>query len=137
MKLFLLLLPALLAGCVSSQRIVTGTARPALTSAAVRIYRAMPEGAEEIGIVNAEASGNNQAAMNTALAEIKRQAAALGANGFTVIGSGNRTESSGGFGSVVPVGGVGLGLFNDTHSHKTIVKARVFYYAPMIQSVGP
>ena len=121
----------LLTGCVSSQRIVTGPTRPAIAPAAVRIYRAMPADAQEIGIVTAEADGKSQSAMNRALQEISKQAAALGANGFTVIGSGTKSQTDGGFGTVVPVGGgAGLIMIDSTTSHKTVVKARAFYIGP-------
>lgn len=98
MKPFVILtLLTLLSGCATSSQIVTGTARPAIPFEAVKVYSTMPPAAEEIGLINVEASGKNQSAVDTAVKELRIRAGRLGANGIVIEGRGttsSQTESS-------------------------------------------
>jgi uncharacterized lipoprotein YajG len=87
MKLAFLLLPLLLAGCSTTSRIVTGTPRAPILASDVRIYTAMPHGAEQVAILNADGRGlalTKQARMDMILDRLKVQAANLGANGIVL-----------------------------------------------------
>ena len=71
-------------GCASGNALVTGTQRPATNPESVVIYTEAPEKYEVIGIVNAssDATGSAQTDLNYAVAELKKQAAKIGANGI-------------------------------------------------------
>lgn len=73
-----------IAGCAEGTAIVTGQKRPALTPDQVQLYVAPPETPYEvIAFVNAS-SGNGltaQQSIDYAVDELKKQAAAVGANG--------------------------------------------------------
>jgi uncharacterized protein YbjQ (UPF0145 family) len=75
----------ILAGCAApGSHIITGNARPAIVADNVKIYTAAPNKFEEIGIVTGSHAGAGQRATDEALAEIKRQAAQIGANGILI-----------------------------------------------------
>lgn len=82
--------------CASGTALVTGTQRPAISAEEVIIYTEAPEKYEVIGIITAasDAGMTEQGDMNYAAAELKRQAAKIGANG--VILDSVTTTSSGG-----------------------------------------
>lgn len=71
-------------GCASGNALVTGTQRPATNPESVVIYTEAPEKYEVIGIVNAssDATGSAQTDLNYTVAELKKQAAKIGANGI-------------------------------------------------------
>lgn len=71
-------------GCASGNALVTGTQRPATSPESVVLYTEAPEKYEVIGIVNAssDATGSAQTDLNYAVAELKKQAAKIGANGI-------------------------------------------------------
>ncbi|MBR4386410.1 MAG: hypothetical protein IKP51_07815 [Treponema sp.] len=73
-----------LVACASGNALVTGTQRPATNPESVVIYTEAPEKYEVIGIVNAssDATGSAQTDLNYAVAELKKQAAKIGANGI-------------------------------------------------------
>lgn len=70
--------------CASGNALVTGTQRPATNPESVVIYTEAPEKYEVIGIVTAssDATGSAQTDLNYAVAELKKQAAKIGANGI-------------------------------------------------------
>ncbi|MBP5695082.1 MAG: hypothetical protein J6X11_00370 [Treponema sp.] len=73
-----------LVACASGNALVTGTQRPATSPESVVLYTEAPEKYEVIGIVNAssDATGSAQTDLNYAVAELKKQAAKIGANGI-------------------------------------------------------
>lgn len=86
-----LALAALVAGCASSSRLMLGEARPAIDPSEVRIYRAPPPGAVDIAEIDASSAiGFGTRGQDDAVIErLKREAAALGANGLLLLGRGN------------------------------------------------
>lgn len=82
----------ILAGCASGSSIVTGTTRPAISAADVKIYLDPPAQYEIIGIVEAASEvllSATQTAQNSVISELKSQAAKIGANGIILIDAGN------------------------------------------------
>lgn len=112
-----LVLLALLAGCASSSRLMLGEARPAIDPSDVRIYRAPPPGAVNIAEIDASSAigFGTRGQDNAVIERLKREAAALGANGLLLLGRGNSRSPVGlsvgaaSYGSRVG-GGVGLGI---------------------------
>jgi len=111
---------ALLASCAGappSSHVLTGTQRPAIDVAKVKVYASAPANAEQVAVIEAssrDSSANtDQEQMDAVIALMKAEAAKLGANGIVV----QRTETkrgggvSTGVGIGVPVGrSVGLGF---------------------------
>ena len=74
-----------LVGCATGSHILTGTARPAISPDAVKIYAAIPDRAETIGIVqSANAGMYKQQGIDSCLNKMKSIAAGLGANGIVI-----------------------------------------------------
>jgi hypothetical protein len=85
MKNFSFAVLLFLVGCATGSHVVTGSARPAIDPAGVKIYAAMPANAEVIGLVNSSNSSlTKQVGMNSVLEKIKLEAAKIGANGVVV-----------------------------------------------------
>lgn len=123
-NLLVLILCAGLAGCATSSQIVTGTARPPIDFAKVNVYASMPAGAEDVGLINAESAGKNQASVTAALKEVRIRAGKLGANGVVIEGRGtatSRTESS------LGVIQNGLLIKPSWDSDKTVIQARAVF----------
>jgi uncharacterized protein YbjQ (UPF0145 family) len=83
-----------LTACASGSAIVTGNARPAIDPASVKIYLKEPQKSYEvIGLVQAssDAGWTEQGSQNYAVAELKKQAAKLGANGVLLTATGEKT----------------------------------------------
>ena len=115
-----------LCGCVTSQHLVTGKARPALAADQVELRSSVPTGAEEIGIVTAVAGGHSDTAMKTAVDALKKQAGGMGANVIVVVGTDlTKTESSSGVGYVF--GSPGFVYSPSSTSRETKVQAKAFY----------
>jgi len=117
----LFLLPlALLAACATSS-MVTGRVRPPIDPAQVRIYQAPPPGGfEEIAQIETQSGAltyGEQNKLNSVLANLRKEAAKLGANGVLLVGTengygGGNTSvgvSGGSFGSH-SYGGIGVGV---------------------------
>lgn len=113
----LLLLATTLAGCASTSRVMLGQAYAPTDPTQVRIYTTPPAGSVEIAqLESSSAVGfGTQGQTDAAIARLKREAAALGANGVILMGVGS-TPSAGGmsvgagsFGSNV-AGGIGIGI---------------------------
>jgi hypothetical protein len=82
-------------GCniTSGSRIVVGNARPAIAPENVKIYLRPPAKFEEIAIVNATSKNSfasDQSLTDSAVFQMKKDAAALGANGILLGGVGNQ-----------------------------------------------
>jgi uncharacterized protein YbjQ (UPF0145 family) len=88
----------LVSGCehASGSAIVTGTRHPPISPDAVKIYIDAPAEYETIGLVHAQfqtGATREAAKQEIAMKELKKQAAALGANGIllTAVGSNDAT----------------------------------------------
>ncbi len=107
----------LLAGCAGTSKVMLGQARAPIDPAQVRIYSTPPVGAVEIAqLESTSAVGfGTQGQTDAAVARLKKEAAALGANGVVLMGvgsSGSPVGMSVGAGSYGghTAGGVGIGI---------------------------
>ena len=105
---FVFLFSLILFSCATAEgtALVTGTQRPATNADEVIIYTAAPEKYELIGIVTASSDSGwtEQDDLNYAMAELKKQAAKIGANGVILETVG--TSNSGGvisYGVYIPI----------------------------------
>ena len=113
----LLLLATTLAGCASTSKVMLGQAYTPTDPAQVRIYTTPPPGSVEIAqLESSSAVGfGTQGQTDAAVARLKREAAALGANGVILMGVGSSgspvgmSVGAGSYGSHVG-GGVGIGI---------------------------
>ena len=113
----LLVLPLFLAGCAGASKVMLGPARAPVDPATVRIYTVPPPGSQEIAQLEASSAVGfgTQGQTDAAVARLKREAAALGANGVILMGVGSSgspvgmSVGAGSFGSHVG-GGVGIGI---------------------------
>ena len=96
------------------------------------IYTEAPSHYEVIGMVDAEASHarTDQVRLDKAVAELKEQAASVGANGILL--QGIATGSGGGSGAVVSTGS-GTAFFVGSSSHEKQVSGTAIYVAPTPQ----
>jgi uncharacterized protein YbjQ (UPF0145 family) len=107
-----------LAACASDSIVVTGTARPPISPADVKLYSRPPPAFEEVAILNASKSSafttGGQKTVDKVIAGLKEQAAKLGANGIILEGfSDSQTGSVGsgvGSSSVSSNSAVGVGV---------------------------
>ena len=81
--------------CASGSAIVTGSTRPAVAPETVRLFVDPPAEYEVIGIVSAssDAGWTEQGDVNYAIAELKKQAAKLGANGVLITATGDKASA--------------------------------------------
>lgn len=81
--------------CASGSSIVTGIPRPAIAPEHVKLYLEPPADFEVIGLVSAssDAGWTEQGSLDYAIAELKKQAGKLGANGVLVVSSGETTSA--------------------------------------------
>ena len=106
-----------LAGCAGSSKVMVGQARPPIDPAQVQVYTAVPPGSQEIAQLEASSAigFGTQGQTDAAVERLKREAAALGANGVVLIGVGsaagpaNMSVGAGSWGSS-SFGGVGIGI---------------------------
>ncbi len=113
--LFLLVLA--LTACASTSKVMLGQARAPVDPAQVRIYTTPPPGSVEIAqLESSSAVGfGTQGQTDAAVARLKREAAALGANGVILMGVGSSgspvgmSVGAGSYGGHVG-GGVGIGI---------------------------
>ena len=114
MKVILFMLALVpLAGCQSGSITVTGTARPPIQEVDVQVYAEPPAEYEVIALLeSAPGSGwSQQAQRDSAIQDLKRKAASVGANGILITGSTHGGSSSGvGVGMGGGHGGVGVGF---------------------------
>ncbi len=105
------------AGCASTSRVMLGQARAPIDPATVQIYSTPPAGSVEIAqLESSSAVGfGTQGQTDAAVARLKREAAALGANGVLLMGVGSSgspvgmSVGAGSYGSHVG-GGLGVGI---------------------------
>jgi len=111
----------LLTGCASGSALVTGTARAPIDPKVVKIYTTPPNHFEEIAIVKATSGGGwtQQGKVDYAAAELKKQAAKLGANG--VLLTSTSTQSG-----VIGVPAVGGGTMAAS-TEKEVLEGRAIY----------
>lgn len=85
----------LLAGCASSSKVMLGQARAPIDPAQVQVYRTPPAGALEIAQLESKSAVGfgTQGQTDAAVARLKREAAALGANGIVLLGVGSSGSS--------------------------------------------
>ena len=107
----------LVAGCASTSRVMLGQARAPIDPAQVQVYSTPPAGSVEIAqLESSSAVGfGTQGQTDAAVARLKRDAAALGANGVILMGvgsSGSPVGMSVGAGSYGrhSAGGIGIGI---------------------------
>src|SRR5690606_41270257 len=117
----LLLLALLLAGCTTSP-MLTGTPRPPIDPAQVRIYHSPPPGGfEEIAILQTRSGAltyGEQNKIDSVMRKLRQEAASLGANGVLLQGTAEGDRNSavsvgaggGRFGGR-SYGGVGVGVY--------------------------
>ncbi|HBZ8062007.1 TPA: hypothetical protein MM161_005707, partial [Klebsiella pneumoniae] len=79
------------AGCASTSKVMLGRARAPIDPALVQIYSTPPAGSQEIAqLESSSAVGfGTQGQTDAAVARLKREAAALGANGVVLMGVGS------------------------------------------------
>lgn len=129
---FLLALTLAMAGCAGTSKVMLGAARPAVDPAQVRIYTTPPAGSIEIAQLEASSAVGfgTQGQTDAAVARLKREAAALGANGVILMGvgsSGSPVGMSVGAGSYGRHSGGGVGIGIPTTQKKA---AGVAIYVP-------
>ncbi|MBL8256030.1 MAG: hypothetical protein JNJ62_05470 [Pseudoxanthomonas mexicana] len=131
---------ALLAsGCASSSKVMLGQARPALDPAQVQVYRTAPAGSLEIAQLESKSAVGfgTQGQTDAAVARLRREAAALGANGIVLLGvgsSGSPVGMSVGGGSYGRHSGGGLSMGIPTTQKQA---AGVAIYVPPGTPVDP
>lgn len=89
-----LMIAFVLGACASGSALVTGTKRPAIPPSEVQLYSEPPTAYEVIGIIKASSDMGltEQGSMDYAIEELKKQAAAIGANGVLVTAVGGRSD---------------------------------------------
>jgi hypothetical protein len=102
-----------LSGCGTSQSVLVGSARPAISPDRVQIYLQPPESKYlEIADLAASSSGSfavtPAAKIDKVIDRLKKEAARVGANGILLHGVGDRTAAS-----------VGAGISTETNSPHT------------------
>lgn len=83
---------ALLAACASTSQVMVGQARAPITPDQVRIYNQPPPHYQEVALLETQSGGftyGEQNKMDEILANLRKSAAALGANGVLLAGHGN------------------------------------------------
>lgn len=94
----LLFICFILFSCASGTAFVTGKKRPYVNPDRISIYTEPPEDYEVIGIVSASSDSGftDQGSLNYAIAELKKQAGKIGANGI-ILESISKSNSGGSF----------------------------------------
>jgi uncharacterized protein YbjQ (UPF0145 family) len=127
-----------LAGCATDAIVLTGTARPPISPADVKIYSQPPAVFEEIAILNASKSSafttGGQKTVDKVIAGLKEQAAKLGANGIVLEGFSDRQTGSVGSGvgssSVSSNSAVGVGVGGSLGIYKETGHGRAIFVPP-------
>ena len=101
-----------IAACANTSHVITGKPRPAIDPSQVTIYSTAPAKYEEIAVIDASSQMSfafgDQNKMDAVLERLKKEAAALGANGVLLQGTGS--TGSGGVSTGVGVGSFGGGV---------------------------
>ncbi len=84
-----------LVGCATGSVILTGNARTATDPQSVKLYLQEPKKYDALGIVEASSDSGwtDQASQDYAVAELKKQAAKIGANGVLLTNTGTQTSA--------------------------------------------
>jgi hypothetical protein len=106
----------LLVACATTSHVLTGKTRTPTDPSQVKVYSTAPPGYEEIAVIDATSrmsfAFGDQKKMDAVMARLRKEAAALGANGILLQSTG--TESGGGvstgIGTGVGIGGGGLSI---------------------------
>lgn len=103
------------AGCASTSKVMLGQTRAPVDPATVQIYSTPPAGSQEIAqLESSSAVGfGTQGQTDAAVMRLKKEAAAMGANGVILMGvgsSGSPVGMSVGGGSYGSSGGAGVGI---------------------------
>ena len=135
----IVLAAALVAGCAGSSKVMLGQARAPIDPAQVQIYRTPPAGSQEIAQLESKSAVGfgTQGQTDAAVAGLKREAAALGANGVVLLGvgsSGSPVGMSVGAGSYGRHSGGGLSVGIPTTQKQA---AGVAIYVPPGTPVDP
>jgi len=94
----------LLIGCATGSVVLVGTARPPTDPQSVKLYLKEPKKYDAIGLVEASSDSGftDQGSQDYAVAELKKQAAKIGANGVLLTTTGTQTSAmAGGYGTGV------------------------------------
>ena len=134
-----------LAACASDSIVVTGTARPPISPAEVRIYSRPPPAFEEIAILNASKSvaftTGGQKTVDKVIEGLKEQAAKVGANGIVLEGFSDRQTGAlgGGTGSTSysSNSAVGVGVGGSLGIYKKTGHGRAIFVPPQAQNPPP
>ena len=108
-----------LAGCAGSSKVMVGQARPPIDPAQVQVYTAVPPGSQEIAQLEASSAigFGTQGQTDAAVERLKREAAALGANGVVLIGMSERSSRT-------AITQVAKSLFDNQAAERVIVRRR-------------
>jgi hypothetical protein len=127
-----------LAACATDSIVLTGTARPAISPAEVRIYSQPPAVFEEIAILNASKNSafttGGQKTVDKVVEGLKVEAAKIGANGIILEGFSDRQTGAVGSGvgssSVSSNSAVGVGVGGSLGIYKKTGHGRAIYVPP-------
>ena len=127
-----------LAACATDSIVLTGTARPAITPAEVRIYSQPPAVFEEIAILNASKNSafttGGQKTVDKVVEGLKVEAAKIGANGIILEGFSDRQTGAVGSGvgssSVSSNSAVGVGVGGSLGIYKKTGHGRAIFVPP-------
>lgn len=108
-------------GCATGSGVLVGDARPSTDPQLVKLYLKEPQAYDVIGLVEASSDSGwtDQKSQDYAVAELKKQAAKIGANGVLLAVSG--TQSSAG------VGAYGNGLIWVDSVNAKVVKGTAIF----------
>ena len=110
----------LLAACANTSHVITGTPRPPIDPGQVKVYSTAPPNYEEIAVIDASSRSSfafgDQKKMDAVMQRMKKEAAALGANGVLLQSTGS--EYAGGVGTGIGAGGIsiGTGVFSSSEN---------------------
>lgn len=112
--LFVVGLSLVLSACGSSSAILVGTARPAISPSAVKIYLDPPRAYERVALLESSSKASwavtDQGKTNKMIDRLKEEAAKVGANGVLLVSTGNQQET----GAVFIANGQGGGFVAPT-----------------------
>jgi hypothetical protein len=137
-RLMLAAAALVLAACATDSIVLTGTARPAISPAEVRIYSQPPAVFEEIAILNASKSSafttGGQKTVDKVVEGLKEEAAKIGANGIILEGFSDRQTGAVGSGvgssSVSSNSAVGVGVGGSLGIYKKTGHGRAIFVPP-------
>jgi hypothetical protein len=127
-----------LAACATDSIVLTGTARPAISPAEVRIYSQPPAVFEEIAILNASKNSafttGGRKTVDKVVEGLKVEAAKIGANGIILEGFSDRQTGAVGSGvgssSVSSNSAVGVGVGGSLGIYKKTGHGRAIFVPP-------